>query len=312
LAGLKEPENKRIDIAAVRKANKPDADAGKAAEKTKKNDGTPDLGFLDDPSVKDLLEKFTRGETKEPPRPGTKTNPNDKSKLSDDLKNVSKNGEIDIDKLLDNPDLGKLLKGALGEDNGLDIGELLKSPLAKDMMKNMLSQKQPEGAVSADGKSYTNEALGIAIKLPESAKDWKLSGRGAVPMMVASIEGPGGASVSLASQPLPLQMPVESMGPMVEMGLKFVFKNYTKHKEGVIGEGAAKGYELQFTGDQEGARVRMTHRVYMRPGKMLIVQAIAPENAWDKNEKALGDILNAIKITEPKPEKDKTDARLKE
>ena len=211
---------------------------------------------------------------------------------------IGKDGDIDVEKILNDPQIGKMLKQFGGADGGLDVSELLKNPLVKDMVKQMLSQKAPEGNVTEDG--YSNSEMGISIKVPAAAKDWKLNGKPERPVMM-SLDSPDySAHVQILSQPMPIAMPIETIGPMLEMGFKMVSRDYKKIKEGLIGEGASKGYEFQFSGEQQGLRARMTTRFYMRAGKMLVINASAEERDWAKNEKMLNAILDVIKISEPK------------
>ena len=214
---------------------------------------------------------------------------------------LGKDGNVDVDKLLNDPNIGKLMKEFGGEANGLDMGEMMKNPLIKDMIKQMMSQKAPAGHVSPDGRGYANEELGVSVKMPDSAKEWTLDGKPNVPMAVVGIESPDHAAhIQIISQQMPITMPIETLGPMLEMGFKIGLKDYKKLKEGLIGEGASKGYEFHYTGNQFGISVHMATRFYMRPGKMLVINASTEEGAWSKNEKILMDILNAVKVTEPK------------
>jgi len=182
-----------------------------------------------------------------------------------------------------------------------DMAEMMKNPLVKEMLKSMLATKAPEGNVSKDGRSYSNDAVGLAITMPESAKNWKLDGSPKMPMTLALVESPDHvANVQIASQTMPMAMPIETIGPMLEMGFKMAFKQYTKYSDGLIGEGPSKGYEFHYSGEQAGVHVHMLTRFYMRDGKMLVINASTEEGNWKANEKTLKDVLNAIKLTEPK------------
>ena len=229
---------------------------------------------------------------------------------NDPEKLLGKDGDLDLDKLLNDPNTKKMLKQFGGGADGLDMGELMKNPLVKDMLKKMLTEKSPSGNVSKDGREYANEAMGVTIKMPDSAKDWKLNGSPKIPMVLLVADSPDqSAHVQIASQNMPIVMPIESLGPMMEMGFKMSVTDYKKFKEGPIGEGAAKGYEFQISGEQAGTRARMITRFYMRGGKMLVINASSEEGDWKKNEKILTDILNGIKLSEPKPDEKKDTAK---
>lgn len=222
---------------------------------------------------------------------------------ADDLSNlIGQGGKLDVDKLLNDPNVEKAIKDiGNGGDGGVDLSGLMKSPLVKGMLKNMLSQKAPEGKLSEDGREYTNEGLGLSFKLPDTLKDWKLDTHTPIPMAALSVASPDGAvQIQVATQNLPIEMPIENMGPMLEMGIKMMLKNYKKFKDGLVGEGASKGYEIQYSGAQMGMTVRATQRVYMRGGAMLVISAIAPIDAWDKNEAGIKAALEAFKLSAPK------------
>ena len=222
----------------------------------------------------------------------------------DDLTNlIGQGGKLDVDKLLNDPNIEKAIKdiGGNGGDGGVDLSGLMKSPLVKGMLKNMLSQKAPEGKLTEDGREYSNDTLGLSIKLPDALKDWKMDTHTPMPMTALGISSPDNVvQIQVATQNLPMEMPIDSMGPMLEMGIKMMLKNYKKFKDGIVGEGASKGYEIQYSGAQMGMTVRATQRVYMRGGTMLVISAIAPIDAWDKNEAGIKAALDAFKLSAPK------------
>lgn len=229
---------------------------------------------------------------------------NDAAGALEELANgLNKNGKLDVDKLLNDPNFDKALDSIGGKNggDGPDLSGLMKSPMVKGLLKNMLSQKAPEGKLSEDGREYNNETLGIGIKLPDAAKEWKLDTNAPIPMTALAITSPDSAvQIQVATQPMPMEIPIEQMGPMLEMGIKMMIKNFTKHKAGTVGEGVAKGFEIQYSGAQMGMTIRATQRVYMRGGKMLVISAIAPPEKWGKNEAAINAVLDAFKLTAPK------------
>ncbi|HLX64907.1 MAG TPA: hypothetical protein VKX17_26790 [Planctomycetota bacterium] len=296
------PENTRIDIAAVRKAG--NKNIAKAEDDTNPLDLLKGL-FGGDEKAADSGSAKARDKTDDLKNGGKKPE-GEAPKLTD------KNGGLDVDKLLDDPAVKNAVK-QLGGDNGVDVGEMLKNPAMKEMLKSMLDQKSPSGSVSADGKTYTNTGVGVSLKLPDSAKDWKLNGNPGLPMALLLATGTDGGQVMLATQALPMQMPIETMGPFMEMGFKIALKNYKCFKQGVIGEGASKGYEYEISGESKeggnkGVATHMLTRFYMRGGSLLVVTASAEQDQWTQNEKAIKDVLDGIKLSEPK----KADKTLKE
>ena len=136
-------------------------------------------------------------------------------------------------KLLNDPNVGKLLKGLGGDDKngGLDIGALMKDPAMQEMAKQLLSQKIRRAPCRRTGAEYKNETLGIALKkLPDSAKDWKVDLKTPVPTIMAMVTGPDGvAQIQIVAQAMPMEMPIETMAPFMEMGYQAMLKRITKN-----------------------------------------------------------------------------------
>ena len=213
-------------------------------------------------------------------------------------------GELDFAKLLSDPELQKAaakMLDQLGGDKpgGQDAGQALINP---QKLMEMFSQKRPPGQLSEDGRSYTNEKLGFKLAIPATQKDWRFEPK--PPALVSVlINGPGDTvQVSVASQPMPLAMPIESMGPMFEMGQKMVLKNYKKISDAAIVTSGRKGFELQCEGDNDGQHLRTTGRYYIVNGTMIALSAMAPPDDWAKNEKAINEIIGGFSFIEVKDE----------
>ena len=233
----------------------------------------------------------------------------------------SKDGNVDIGKLLNDPELQKAaekLAGDLGggekpgdkaggdkgggdKGGGLDVGAILNDPEAQALIKNMFSQERPQGQASADGNSYTNEQIGFAIKLPASQKGWKLDPKPAPPTSVLITSPQSAVQVSVVSQALPIPIGIENMGPMLEMGPKMAVQNYKKLSAGFIETSGRKGYELQYEGDNGGQHLRSTQRVYTAGATMIVLTVMATADDWTTNEKAITETLNGFSLMDPKP-----------
>ncbi len=230
-----------------------------------------------------------------------------------------KDGEkgLDLAGLLKDPALQELLKnagknGAGGEDalGGMDLGGLMQNPQVQEMMKNMLSQERPKGKASDDGQTYTNADLGFTISLPASKKDWKLDPKPPVPLASVAISSPDGAvQVNVVNQQLPVAMPIETLGPFVEMGPKMVMKDYKKISGGMIENKGGKGFELQYEGTQQGIRLHALQRVYIVNGSMMVVSAVTPVDMWKEHEAAVKETLDSFILS---PAKGKPGAAPKE
>jgi hypothetical protein len=174
--------------------------------------------------------------------------------------------------------------------------------MLKGMMKDMLSKKAPEGTIAADGRSYSNPAVGLSVILPPSAKKWRIS-KAPMPLALCAIQpNDGRLGVNIVQQPLPMAMPVESVGPFVEMGVGMMIKNYKRIKSGLIGTGASQGWELEYTGtppDGGDVLVHAVQRVYLRNGGMMVVSALGDADEWRVHESAVRAIFDAIVFTAP-------------
>ncbi|MGD0088999.1 MAG: hypothetical protein ABSE73_03695 [Planctomycetota bacterium] len=213
--------------------------------------------------------------------------------------------ELDFAKLLNDPEIQKAAAKMLqqvDQDNpgGLDLGKAAADP--QKLMETLLTKKQPPGKLSADGRTYTNEKLGLKVGLPPSLKDWKMEAQSAGPVAVLITSPQSAVQVSVALQPMPFTLPIESMGPMLEMGQQMALKNYKKLSGAVIQTSGHKGFELQCEGDIEGQRERSTMRFYSANGALLVLSAMAQPEDWDRNEKAIGEALGSFSFIEAQPE----------
>jgi len=215
--------------------------------------------------------------------------------------------ELDFAKLLNDPDIQKAaaqIATQLGDDKagGQDAGQAQVNP---QKLLEMFSQKQPPGQLSADGLSYTNEKLGFKMAIPAAQKDWRIEPKPPAPVSVL-ISSPGNSvQVSVVSQPLPIALPIENMGPMLEMGQKMAMQNYKKLSQSVIQTSGRKGLELQCEGDNAGQHLRSTGRFYIVNGSMIALSAVTSPEDWAKNEKAINEVLGGFSFIEAKDEQAK-------
>lgn len=310
-AEAKMPENKALDLAALGVAeHKASANgAGKddqLAEELSKLEGllggdgkkgakNKDIGdLLNDPNLKKMAEGLLGGKD---------------GKGGD--------AELSLDKLMNDPAIQKMAEGFLGgkggANGGLDLGQMMKDPAVQEMLKKMMSQERPKGKTSADGRTYTNEPLGYSISLPESAKGWKLDGKPPVPMASVMISDPTGeAQITVVTQGLPMAMPIETMGPMLEMAPQMAMQNYKRISAGAVESGTKKGYELQYEGSLNDQKVHFIQRYYSSGNTMIVVSAMTPGEAWEKHAKNINDTLKTFSFSEVKAKADAGDGNAKE
>jgi hypothetical protein len=167
--------------------------------------------------------------------------------------------------------------------------------------------KKPEPAKGkAEDGVWSNTGLGLSLKAPK-AEGWKIDANPPAspmgPKPLVQIVGPDNASIVIAEQALPMQMTLEQIAPMTEMGPQMAMKNYKRVSAGYIKSGETKGYELEYTGSAEGQDVHIVQRVFMRGAKMLVVMGNASPNTWEKHGKAIKDSIETLGLSEPQPVK---------
>ncbi len=215
-------------------------------------------------------------------------------------------GEMDLGDLLNDPNMQKMLEKFMGGDDadkkdgdkaagGLDVAEMLKNPAVQEMVKGMMTQDRPAGKATDDGQTYVNEQLGFSIKTPTSGENWKLDPKPPIPMASVSIVSPDNAvQIAVVNQPMPIAVPIETIGPMLEMAPKMMMADYKKISDSAIQTGKKKGYELQYEGTQQGAKIRTTLRVYLEGNAMIVVSAMCTKANWAANEKQINESLNSF------------------
>ncbi|MCW8131428.1 MAG: hypothetical protein KIS92_13850 [Planctomycetota bacterium] len=218
-------------------------------------------------------------------------------------------GEADVGKLLDDPRMQDAMKQMgdqmLGEGGGDKMKELMKNPAVQKMMQDMLKQDAAPKGQAEDG-AYVNKDLGIAIKSPKS-EGWKIDGDPPANMGVkplVQITGPDEASIVLMLQAMPMQVALEQVAPLMEMGPQMQFQNYKRVNAGFIKSGETKGYELEYTGSTMGQEVHVVQRVFLRGPKMLLVVGTGTTEGWEKHGKDVKAALETLTLSEPAAKKD--------
>jgi hypothetical protein len=183
---------------------------------------------------------------------------------------------------------------------GIDLKKAANQDLGK-MMKDLVKE-QPKGSLSADGRTYSNQELGIEWKLLDSQKDWKFSESPPPPMLASVRDQAGGLIMNLICQSLPMEMPLESVTGGFEMGLSRTLPGYKKLSGQYLNDkDGRKFYELQCEGDKAGNSMHLINRVYIMGPKLLAVSAVVYYGQWDEMESTVLDSLDLIKLTSSAP-----------
>jgi len=233
-------------------------------------------------------------------QPGAKQKADGEDFLQGIAEQLEKGGDVDLNKLLGDGKLEELEKELGGKGGALEgqpeLAELMKNPAMQEMVKKMLSEERPKGKATEDGRGYTNEQLGFRLRVPDDAKEWKLNATPPAPLAVSVSDPTNEAQVTVVSQSLPFAMPIESMGPMLEMGPKMAMKDFKKISSGAIEVSGKKGWELQYEGLANGAPLRSTQRVFIQGNNMIVLSAVTSPERWATHEKAITGTLKSFEF----------------
>ncbi|MBI3832107.1 MAG: hypothetical protein HY291_21480 [Planctomycetes bacterium] len=213
---------------------------------------------------------------------------------------------------MNNPAMKKMMEDMLKDPEAMQ--QLMNNPLVKKMMDDMTAKqgdapgvKQAEPAKGkADEGAWSSPGLGLSLKAPKG-DGWKIDANPPAspmgPKPLVQITGPDNASIVVVEQALPMQMTLEQIAPMAEMGPQMILKNYKRVSAGYIKSGETKGYELEYTGTAEGQDGHIVQRIFLRGAKMLVVSGNASPDTWEKHSKALKESIESLGLSEPQPAK---------
>ncbi len=216
-------------------------------------------GRKTEPGAEDLLnaEPQTRTKPKAPP-----TAPNDKDDLAKAFAGLDPDAvkNQDVKALLKNPQTARSAEKRCSNQAvwpGLMPTSIPCSiiPSSRGMLESMLKSQgtAPKGKV--DAGVYTNEKLGLTLHQPQ-AEGWQIDANPPQPpvgtVLLAASSAGHEAQVAISLQPLPLQIPIETFGPMSEMAPKMMMNDFKKIKGGFVQSGTQKGYEVEYEGHDRG------------------------------------------------------------
>lgn len=200
----------------------------------------------------------------------------------------------------ENRDLDLPALGIKPED-GSSSAKLLESPLIQEQLRKVREQPVPPGTVSADGRSYTNRALGVSLTLPESRSGWRLDPKPPAPLSLAIGSPDGAGQIVVAQQTLPAPLAAELILPMVAGGVKASLPGYASLGGGrVEAPGGQTWQEESFEAEPPaGRKVRGLIRVWTRGTSMVFATFVVPADLWPQHERAAREILDRLAVGEP-------------
>ncbi|HEY0514536.1 MAG TPA: hypothetical protein VGH73_21720 [Thermoanaerobaculia bacterium] len=161
----------------------------------------------------------------------------------------------------------------------------------------VLPKGAPSGEVSADGQIYTNQALGVAIQLPDSLRGWKLERDPSSPQILVMISSPNGAiHVGVGYQLLPADTSPATMSRMVERGLQSTLTEFHRLEDIEHSQATLTIRDISFVALSKGQQVRGALRTLARDADFFFLSAIGPADSWLRYQATALRIMNALRF----------------
>jgi hypothetical protein len=204
----------------------------------------------------------------------------------------------------------KLEQGLGGADakdpgaKGPDIEAMMKDPGVQQMVQKMMAGQQGGATLSADGKSLSNPRLGYTFKLGEKQEGWALKAVNQGPVAAQASHAESGAQITISSLELGMSMPMEMMGPQIEMGMKMAVPDAKLLKSGPAEFYGKKGWEVILEGTMQGRKMYLRTRHFFDGGVKYGLDAVVPQEKAETMKPVLEEMLNGLqfdKAAQPKP-----------
>jgi hypothetical protein len=177
------------------------------------------------------------------------------------------------------------------------FGKFLGRVKMLEEIKKVLPKGAPAGEVSADGRSYTNDALGVSIRLPESLQGWRLEKDPSNPQILFMVSSPNGAvHVGVGYQILPSDTAPAMMSRMVERGVQSTMTEFHRIEEIEHNQTALKMRDVTFVAFAKGKQVMGALRTLARDSDFFFLNAVGPAETWPRYQATALRILNAFRV----------------
>jgi hypothetical protein len=185
------------------------------------------------------------------------------------------------------------------DDDAID--EMVRRIKFKEEYDKVPSQAAPSGQVSADGRSYTNAALGITIRVPAALQGWTLGRDPASPQILLMIASPDGrVHIGLGYQALTPDLKAISVSHMVELGMKGALDRFQTLEETESNQDGLKIREVAFAAVVLGRKVKGTLRTLARGLDLVFLTAMGPAESWGRDQETALKIINTFHYAKPK------------
>jgi hypothetical protein len=177
------------------------------------------------------------------------------------------------------------------------FGKFLGRVKMLEEIKKVLPKGAPAGEVSADGRAYTNDSLGVSIRLPDSLQGWKLEKDPSNPQILFMISSPtGGVHVGVGYQILPADTAPATMSRMVERGVQSTMTEFHRIEEIEHNQTALKMRDVTFVAFAKGKQVMGALRTLARDSDFFFLNAVGPAETWPRYQATALRILNAFRV----------------
>jgi hypothetical protein len=185
------------------------------------------------------------------------------------------------------------------DDDAID--EMVRRIKFKEEYDKVSSQAAPPGQVSADGRTYTNPALGISIRVPAALQGWTLGRDPASPQILLILASPDGRiNIDLGYQALTPDLKAISVSRMVELGMKSALTGFKVVEEMESNQADLKIRDVTFTGVVQGRKVKGTLRTLARGLDLIFLTAMGPAESWTRDQETALKIINTFHYAKPK------------
>lgn len=188
------------------------------------------------------------------------------------------------------------LGAAAVEPDDEAAGKLLRRIQVKQEVNKVLPKGAPRGEISQDGRSYTNQTLGISIRLPDSLPDWRLASDPSNPQILTMISSPNGVHIGLGYQALPPDATAVSISRMVEQGFSSTLTGFRKLEELEHSQGDLRIRDVSFVAFLSGKQVMGSLRTMARGADLFFFTVMGPAESWVRDERLTLRIMNSFKL----------------
>ena len=177
------------------------------------------------------------------------------------------------------------------------FGKFLGRVKMLEEIKKVLPKGAPAGEVGADGRTYTNDSLGVSIRLPDMLQGWKLEKDPSNPQILFMVSSPNGAvHVGVGYQILPADTAPSTMSRMVERGVQSTMTEFHRIEEIEHNQTALKMRDVTFVAFAKGKQVMGALRTVARDSDFFFLNAVGPAETWPRYQATALRILNAFRV----------------